>query len=410
MCPSWIRFEVFRGQGIYPYSLASAGAITGENMEVYGIESLEAAADGVISDDEKQPGHIVSNALAGQGDPNAIVLGSGTSISGDVKARGSIDVGGATVQGKVLPNAAQQNLPDVTVEAFDPAGKTGVYTWTGAAGPDGGPPQLVGRARYSGDLTIDDLDMAEGLLYVDGDVTVTGTVKGKGAIVATGKITVTGSMETEADHAALVAKDDITIHGDGPNSSRFQGLVYSEGSIDIARTTIMGAAVSKDTAGTTKLEDVVAVAVPELTRMDLEIHATLEKAKESAGQAMKTSIGGGEPDPIGIRAPDGSFTELAPNPDTAGLKELGAQLGDLPSEPRAWDLVVEEKSGVLNPNPSGAIGGIDFNDAFGEFLSYVDEHRNHNVQIIDVFQLDLNTLISLEVELEMMYHTTVMTK
>ena len=239
----------------------------GENMEVYGIESLEAAADGVISDDEKQPGHIVSNATTGQSDPNAIVLGSGTSISGDVKARGSIDVGGAVVQGKVLPNAAQQNLPDVSVEAFDPAGKTGEYPWTGAPGPDGGPPQLVGRARYSGDLTIDDLDMAEGLLYVDGDVTVTGTVKGKGAIVATGKITVTGSMDAESDHAALVAKGDIKIHGDGPNSSKFQGLVYSEGSIDIARTKIMGAAVSKDTAGTTKLEDVVAVAVPELTRV-----------------------------------------------------------------------------------------------------------------------------------------------
>ena len=42
-------------------------------------------------------------------------------------------------------------------------------------------------------------------------MTITGKVKGKGAIVATGKITVTGSMETEADHAALVAKGDIKI-------------------------------------------------------------------------------------------------------------------------------------------------------------------------------------------------------
>ena len=78
----------------------------------------------------------------------------------------------------------------------------------------------------------------------------------------------------ESDHAALVAKGDIKIHGDGPNSSKFQGLVYSEGSIDIARTKIMGAAVSKDTAGTTKLEDVVAVAVPGVTEMEFEVHTS----------------------------------------------------------------------------------------------------------------------------------------
>jgi cytoskeletal protein CcmA (bactofilin family) len=243
-------------------------------MEVYGLESLEALTDGV-TDDEKLPGHIVSNATTGQSDPNAIVLGTGTKVAGDVKARGPIDLsGGPVVQGEVLPNAAQQNLPDVDFAALDPAGKQYLEDWTV------GEKELVGRSRYTGNLTIGDLEMSEGMLYVDGDVTVTGKVKGKGAIVATGKITVTGSMETEADHAALVAKGDIKIHGDGPNSSKFYGLVYSEGSIDIARTTIMGAAVSKDTAGTTKLEDVVAVAVPELTVMDLETHTTLSEAME----------------------------------------------------------------------------------------------------------------------------------
>ncbi|MFA5508673.1 MAG: hypothetical protein WC314_21250 [Vulcanimicrobiota bacterium] len=100
--------------------------------------------------------------------------------------------------------------------------------------------KIAGNARHRGNLTIGNPDMAEGLLYVDGDVTITGTVKGKGAIVATGKSTVTGSRDTQADHAALVAKDDIAIHRDGPNSSRFQGWVYSEKSIDIAACRLAG--------------------------------------------------------------------------------------------------------------------------------------------------------------------------
>jgi cytoskeletal protein CcmA (bactofilin family) len=151
-----------------------------------------------------------------------------------VKASGEIEVApDAVIQGNVLPNSAEQNLPSVSIESFDPEGKDGIYDWTS------GMTSLVGRARYSGNLTIGDLEMAEGLLYVDGNVTVTGTVKGKGAIVATGKITLTGTMDTQADHAALVAKDDITIHGNGPASSRFQGLIYSEGSIDIAKTTVL---------------------------------------------------------------------------------------------------------------------------------------------------------------------------
>ena len=35
------------------------------------------------------------------------------------------------------------------------------------------------------------------------------------------------------------------------------------------------------------------------------------------------------------------------------------------------------------------------------------EHEQDKVQMIKIFDLDLNTLISLDVELEMMYHTTV---
>ncbi|MFA5509111.1 MAG: hypothetical protein WC423_27055, partial [Vulcanimicrobiota bacterium] len=222
-------FEVVREALVkdppYPYSLASAGKIQAEQVEVFGLADGEYSSLGPgetldVAEEDKEPSHIVSNSSAGGAD-KAVKLGLDTKIAGDVKASGEIEVDpGAQVQGLVLPGSTEQNLPNVTIESFDPAGKDGVYPWSNTPPPGKSNPLLTGRARHQGDLTIGNLDMAEGLLYVDGDVTITGTVKGKGAIVATGKITVTGSMDTQADHAALVAKDDIKIHGDGPNSSR----------------------------------------------------------------------------------------------------------------------------------------------------------------------------------------------
>ena len=43
-----------------------------------------------------------------------------------------------------------------------------------------------------------------------------------------------------------------------------------------------------------------------------------------------------------------------------------------------------------------------------KFGKYVLEHKDKNIRIVEIFDIDLNTLISLDVELEMMYHTTVL--
>ena len=379
--------------------MASAGQIDAESVEVFGLPageygSLDANTNPILSYDEadKEPSHIVSNSTVGGAD-KAVTLGNDTKIAGDVKASGEIEVdGSAQIQGNLLPNSAEQNLPNVSIEAYDPAGEPDTYNWTGTPGPDG-PPVLVGRSRYDGNLTINNLDMAEGLLYVDGDVTITGTVKGKGAIVATGKITVTGSMNTNADHAALVAKGDIKIHGNGPNSSKFQGLVYSEKSIDIAKTQIIGAAVSKDSAGTTKLEDVRAISVPELTAMNFETHITLDEARETMLGA-ETGMGI-QDNHTGIFYPlDG---------DINALKELGARLGGELEGTNTWQFGVMETGGFEASTQGRSRKFLGAKQKWGQ---YVNEHGAGQVRKIDVFAIDLNTLISLDVELQMMFHTT----
>ena len=369
--------------------------------------SLDADTNPILSYDEadKEPSHIVSNSTAGGAD-KAVTLGTDTKIAGDVKASGEIELdAGAVVQGLVLPGSTEQNLPNVTIEGFDPAGEPDKYDWNPNPPPGPDPPVLVGRARYEGNLTIGDLDMAEGLLYVKGDVTITGKVKGKGAIVATGKITVTGSMETEADHAALVAKGDIKIHGDGPNSSRFQGLIYSEGSIDIAKTQIIGAAVSKKSTGTTKLEDVKMISVPELTKMEFEIHATLEESKKSSRAAQSGS------DPIGIRLADGTFFPLAPNGDSEALKVLAKTIAEVEEGPSTWQMVVKTGPGPDDFDHEEVLNTSNGYDAWENWHYYLDEVASPDgPKIVSIFNLDLNTLLSLDVELEMMFHTTVSQK
>ena len=387
--------------------MASAGQINAESVEVFGLPageygSLDADTNPILSYDEadKEPSHIVSNSPA-SGTDKAVTLGNDTKIAGDVKAAGEIDPGSAVIQGNLLPGSTEQNLPDITVEGFDPAGESDTYAWTGAIPTGATAPVLVGRSRYDGNLTINNLDMAEGLLYVDGDVTITGTVKGKGAIVATGKITVTGSMNTNADHAALVAKGDIKIHGNGPNSSKFQGLVYSEGSIDIAKTQIIGAAVSKKSTGTTKLEDVRAISVPELTKIDFEVHATLEEAKKTATDATR----GRSPYPIGIGQADGTYTQLAPNGNSSALKALAQTLKDVEEGENTWQMV--KKTGPNSYNPELIGDDAQSDNAKKLWDKYLGEVASpQGPETLGVFSLDLNTLVSLDVKLEMMYHTT----
>jgi len=378
----------------FPYSLASAGRIEGEQMEIFGLaegeySKLKPGEELAVGPEDKVPSGLISNFSASG---ESIVLGSGTTVSGDVRATGLIDIGPAVVQGVVRPNSAEQNLPVINIDELNPAGKPYAYKWnTGLS-------DVTGRARHDGNLTVGDLKLSEGLLFVDGDLTVTGTITGKGVLVATGKITVTGSMDTQADNAALVARGDIKVTGDGPASSRFQGLVYSEGSIELKKTTIMGAAVSKDATGVTKLEDVKVVNVPELASTHLEMDVTLEEAKKSTLAAYK-----GSGDPIGIREADGTFTPLSPNGDTEALQALGAKLAGTAPGASTWQFGAMEASG-FNPTPSWAAS--DFINSANKWKDYLAEHASNNVTR-DVVDLNMNTLISVDQRLQMMLHNTV---
>lgn len=401
--------EAFIKDPPFPYSLASAGRIEGEHLEVFGLadgkySALKPGENLVIEEKDKQQSEVLSNS-PGASDGDSIVFRSDVKVTGHVKAVGNIETAADTqIQGMLLPQSAEQSLPDVNISELDPKKKDGVYEW------DNSFTSVVGRARHTGNLTVGDLELADGLLFVEGDLTVTGTIKGKGALVATGKITVTGSMDTQSDNAALVAGGDITIRGQGPASSRFQGLVYSEGSVDISKTTIIGAAVSKAATGVTKLEEVKAIQSPDLTSYKIVIHPTLEKAKKSSNAAIASTYtsGGSTPAPIGIRQADGTFTQLAPNGDNEALQALGELLGntDPPGPNQTWQMVIRKPDGTYSTDvPAGM--AFDFQDAQKNWANYVNEHKTHQVNEERIIDIDFNRLLNVDYNMQMLYHSTV---
>lgn len=264
--------ELLVSMDAFPWSIASNGSLRGNDVKVFAVPSLASVADG-ITEDEKLKSDILSN---GQGE--AIVLTGSSEVEGNAKAVGDVLLhDSAVVKGERLSGQAITQL-DIRKSAAD-------YD------PDvGGHPSLVygpsvqkieGRYVAEGDVTVGDLELADGLLFVRGNVTVTGNIRGKGALVATGNITINGSMNTSADMAALVSGGNISIQGSGENTSSFQGLVLAEGSFSARDTRILGTVVAKDTEGVVELERVQMVRSKDLTKMELDYDTVLRRGLEN---------------------------------------------------------------------------------------------------------------------------------
>ena len=69
--------------------------------------------------------------------------------------------------------------------------------------------------------------------------------------------------------------------------------------------------------------------------------------------------------------------------------------------------MIRESSGDTTVEPPFTDIDRDIKKSWGHWDDYVGEHRDGQLEVEEVFNIDLNTLISLDVQLEMMYHTTV---
>lgn len=228
----------------FPYAIAAAGPVSAQGGLTLG--ALEAAPEGDLPADAPLfPADLLSNFPGSQ----AIFLGANTRIAGDVKAAGGVDLdpnapeGSIRVEGTIKSGAAPEALPKIPLSDYDPQNKpftalnSEVYS---------NPLRVAGVMRRQGGLRADNgLALDSGLLFIDGDLTVHGGLSGKGVVVCTGKVTLDGQNHLESGNGvALLAGKDLSITGQDSDSSYFQGLVYTEGTFQANRVSIVGTLIA----------------------------------------------------------------------------------------------------------------------------------------------------------------------
>ena len=251
----------------FPYVVASSG-----RFETQG-ETLIASVDRVddlktLALDDLLPGDALSNST----EPSALKLGKDTTITGDAKSAGGVELEpGAEILGQVLANSSQETIPAYKVTDFDPEanGKLGISHLSAGT---------VNKANYEGwvkregDLFVGQgLHLDNGVLYVDGDLTVSGGVTGVGALLVTGNTTITGRSALSTDNlAAIVSEGDILLQGPSQQSSTFRGLVYSNKGLVAENMTLVGTLLLGGEDSDLVLKDTEVIYSPDSVKVDLQ--------------------------------------------------------------------------------------------------------------------------------------------
>lgn len=114
-------------------------------------------------------------------------------------------------------------------------------------------------------------------------------------------------------------------------------------------------------------------------------------------------------DPVGILEADDTFTELKPG-NSRQLKLLAERLkADPPSPPswngHHWSFKVKTPDGFRD-SPTSSATASDFLNARQNWGKYVLEHADENIILVDIFEANLNELMSISQRLEMLYHAS----
>ena len=269
----------------YKYALATSGKVVSNGRLL--VASIEDGTDlsgglSAVPASDLKPGHLAALSTD-QTVLDAASPSNATTITGDVVSGGSVTLGTYTnVQGSVLQNHEPEELPDIEVTDYDPAGWTGLETISTSsltASSPANPVEMAGVWRRQGDLDVyGELDLDGGYLYVDGDLSITGGVSGKGSIFCTGDVNIGDASGFVSDNVqALVAEGDITISGGSSSSDRdnsfFTGVLFSKGGMNLSNVTVVGSVVNNSSApnSTLTLNNVGLLSNPEKVSFDFGI-------------------------------------------------------------------------------------------------------------------------------------------
>lgn len=217
----------------FPYALASTGPIVSDGGLLIGGLPSDDPADLDLTD--LGPADLLSNA-----DGEAVKLDGEVEITGDIKTVGHATLGPkVTVHGKVEAGTDPVELSTVDLAKLKPK-----FSYPLTPGP--GHTKITGPVHYnSPNLELSHgLEMDRAILYVNGDLTIHGGLTGQGALLVNGKVEIDGGAVLSGENQlAIVAKDDVVVHGSG-DSSLFQGLIYTEGDLIAENITLLGTFVA----------------------------------------------------------------------------------------------------------------------------------------------------------------------
>lgn len=216
------------------------------------------------------PANVCSNST----DAQAIVLGSGSHVTGDAQAVGGINSTGAQVDGQIKAHNAQVPLPPIDATTFDTISRPGVQILASSSMTT---LPLSGFARRGGDLDVSgDVQLNRGVLYVAGNLHVHGAVTGLGALVTTGTLQIDGATTLSTDNqVAIISNGDVTLTGTGGQAaSAIQGLVYTQGRLYAHDMTLVGVFVANGInggVGQMQVDNVNLVQSPDMGRLDFSV-------------------------------------------------------------------------------------------------------------------------------------------
>lgn len=231
----------------FPYAIAASGSVEARGGLTIG--ALPSLPDGPIPDTST---FLPADLLANQSGSQSVFLGSDTHVSGDVRSAGDIvlDPGAAPdsiqVKGQLRSNSAPEKIPTIELSHYDPLINGSQFNPLNQAVYGNGQTKLSGINRREGPMTVREGLFLDGAnLFVHGDLIVLGGLTGKGVLVVDGNVTISGQSDFDSSNGmAVLSSHDFRISGSDPSGSYFQGLVYTEGSFNADKVTLVGSLVA----------------------------------------------------------------------------------------------------------------------------------------------------------------------
>ena len=250
----------------FPFAVTAEGFVHASGQVTVG--SLENGSEDLSL---LQPSSLLSNASGSE----AILLGPGAQVLGDVRAVGQIAADGADIRGRVLPNQEPRPLDHFRLQDFDPVMKDLAYIEVPQT--TRGDLRLSGALRGQGSTRIKgDLTLNSALLYVDGDLVVEGNLEGQGAVVATGRVEIARQTQFSSDDGlALLAHGSLKLHGQDREMAQIRGMVYTEEGIDANQICLRGTTIAAQNGATAPgvtLHDTTVIETPALEKITFTVN------------------------------------------------------------------------------------------------------------------------------------------